>query len=254
MSLALIIPSYQDSSRLAGYLPELCASLKKFPGVSILVVDDGSGAPWNEETRLMVCDLAARYPMLQEPLLLEKNRGKGGAVYGGWDAAAPTEWIGFVDADGATSASEVARLIEAVFDGREGDDVYVGSRVKMLGRVVSRSVKRHLVGRIFATLSSTVTGLTVYDSQCGCKILRRAFYEKVKSNLVESRFAFDIDLLVNLALAGARMKEFPLDWSDIPGSKVSLVKDSIQMAQAVWRLRQRLEGRTVSRKGVETPT
>ncbi len=72
---------------------------------------------------------------------------------------------------------------------------------------MSRSFKRHIAGRIFATLSSWMTGLAIYDSQCGCKIVRRSCYERVHSLLAETRFAFDIELLTHLHGARATMRE-----------------------------------------------
>ncbi|HVV00285.1 MAG TPA: hypothetical protein VHH88_02915, partial [Verrucomicrobiae bacterium] len=92
MRLCLVIPSYQDCIRLRTYLPELCERLAEIPGVSILVVDDGSGSPAAEETGNFVRELSRSHANLLEPLLLEPNRGKGGAVYAGWDAAPESEW------------------------------------------------------------------------------------------------------------------------------------------------------------------
>jgi hypothetical protein len=42
------------------------------------------------------------------------------------------------------------------------------------------------------------------------------------------------------------MREVPVDWSDIPGSKVSLLKDGMQMLGAVWNLKRRA---TLSQQG-----
>jgi dolichyl-phosphate beta-glucosyltransferase len=89
-----------------------------------------------------------------------------------------------------------------------------------------------------------MTGWAIYDSQCGCKLLKRDAYLKVKGDLVETRFAFDIDLLVNLLSVGARVREVPVDWSDVPGSKVSLVRDGFQMTHALWKLRGRMRRKT----------
>lgn len=238
MSLCLVIPSYRDSARLAKYLPELCASLESVPGAAILVVDDGSGREEAEKTSQVVSSLRKKHPLLLEPLLLEPNRGKGGAIYAGWNAVSSVEWLAFADADGATPAYEVARLVQLALTDAAPVDVYLASRVKMLGRMVSRSFKRHIAGRIFATLSSWMTGLAIYDSQCGCKIIRRSCYERVRGSLVETRFAFDIELLAHLNYARASMCEVPVDWSDIPGSKVSLLKDGLQMLGAILRLKK----------------
>jgi len=192
----------------------------------------------------LVRKLAQQHPILLEPLLLDPNRGKGGAIYAGWDAAAPeVEWLGFADADGATSAHEVKRLVCAAMDPASPYDVLAGSRIQMMGRTVQRTLKRHITGRVFATMASVLTGLSLYDSQCGCKMIRRCSYLAVRAQLTETRFAFDMDLLVHLARSGAKISEFPVDWADIPGSKVSLFRDSLQMFVALWQLRRRLENK-----------
>ena len=117
MKALLVIPSYRDAGRLALFLPELCDALQAVPDLKVRVVDDGSGAVIAEETAQLVRKLAQQHPILLEPLLLDPNRGKGGAIYAGWDAAAPeVEWLGFADADGATSAHEVKRLVCAAMD------------------------------------------------------------------------------------------------------------------------------------------
>jgi len=237
MKLGLVVPSYRDCERLARFLPELCTALSEIPEVEILVVDDGSGEMDATRTRLEVEKLRAKYPILKEPLLLEKNVGKGGAIYAGWRTLAQAEWLGFVDADGATPAGEVARMIRMVFENIETTDSYIASRIKLLGRNVNRSIIRHFVGRIFATISSVMTGLPVYDSQCGCKFIRRSAFEKISDLLHETRFAFDVELLVYLDRSGAMIREIPVDWSDIPGSKVSILKDGLKMLIAVRRLR-----------------
>lgn len=236
--LQLVVPCYRDAERLAEFLPELGAVFAGDPRVAIVVVDDGSGEGAAAGTKRVVEAQGDRFPEIRPPLLLPANRGKGGAIYAAWDAAPPeTEWLGFVDADGAVSAAEVARLVGMIFTDNAADAV-LASRVKMLGRRVDRTLRRHLTGRVFATLTSLSTGLPVYDSQCGLKIVRADVFRRIRPRLVETRFAFDVELLVRLAQAGATLREVPVDWRDIPGSKVSLVRDSIQMAAAVLRLRR----------------
>ena len=238
MRALLVIPSYRDAARLAVFLPDLCEALQAVPDLGIRVVDDGSGAAHASETAQVVRALAQRYPLLLQPLLFDANQGKGAAIYAAWDAAVPeVEWLGFADADGATSAHEVKRLVCAAMDPASRCDAMAGSRVKMMGRTVRRSLKRHIIGRIFATLASVLTGLAVYDSQCGCKMIRRCCYLAVRSQLTESRFGFDMDLLVHLDRSGAKISEFPVDWTDIPGSKVSLLRDGLRMFRSLWRLR-----------------
>lgn len=240
MTLTLAIPCYRDADRLSRFLPDLARALAPHPGISIRVVDDGSGPTAAAATREATLAAAHDHPAILPPLLLPANLGKGGAIYAAWDAAPDADWLGFVDADGAVPAREVARLVSLL--PFTPADALLASRVKMLGRLVERTPKRHLAGRVFATLTTLATGLAVYDSQCGCKFVRRSLYERVRPALVETRFAFDVDLLAHLHRAGARLEEVPIDWTDIPGSKVSLLRDSAQMAAALLKLRARLRG------------
>jgi hypothetical protein len=108
-----------------------------------------------------------------------------------------------------------------------------------LGRTVRRSWIRHVCGRVFATLVASVTGIPVYDSQCGFKLIRRGCYESIRGRLREKRFAFDVELLVALTQIGARIIEVPIDWFDVPGSKLHFLRDTTKMLLAVIGMRRR---------------
>ncbi|HEY5812190.1 MAG TPA: hypothetical protein VIT23_06025, partial [Terrimicrobiaceae bacterium] len=86
-----------------------------------------------------------------------------------------------------------------------------------------------LGGRLFATFVCIATGIPVYDSQCGFKLVRRECYQAIKTRLHEKRFAFDVELLVALTESGATVIEFPIDWFDVPGSKVHFFRDTMHM-------------------------
>ena len=51
--------------------------------------------------------------------------------------------------------------------------------------------------------------------------------------------AFDVNLLVAMKQAGFRIKEVPIEWTDMVGSKVttSLFRNSLTMFLSVWRIR-----------------
>jgi dolichyl-phosphate beta-glucosyltransferase len=249
--IRLIIPSFRDSARLAVFLPELCRELEVITDARVQVVDDGSGPVESAAVQSLVARIAKSHGLLLDVLLLKRNLGKGGAVYAGWDVASDdVQWIGFVDADGATPASEVVRLVRLALEESPQVDAVIGSRVQMLGRTVERKVSRHIPGRIFATAAWLLTGLEVYDSQCGCKLLKSDFYRRVRPFLSEMRFAFDIDLLAHLVRAGAKIRECPVDWSDVPGSKVSVLGDGLEMFFALLRVRRRLAGTNLPPGGV----
>ncbi len=253
--MLLVIPSYRDASRLADFLPGLLAAIEGLEGeVAVEVVDDGSTEVDRSRTGELVEELRARFPQLCPLRALPENRGKGGAIYAAWDAENEAKWLGFVDADGAVPAMEVARLIELA--SRQGAvDALIGSRVKLAGRLIERSPVRHLVGRVYATLSSILTRTVIYDSQCGCKFVRRDSYTEVRSRLVDMRFGFDIDLLSQLLAAGFRVCEEPLlEWRDVPGSKVHVGRDSVNMFSSLIQLRGRLRREKIAVDRADRPT
>ena len=110
----------------------------------------------------------------------------------------------------------------------------------MMGRSIQRSLYRHLTGRIFATLVSEIGGIPAYDTQCGFKILKTEAYQKIRPYLETLGFAFDVELALLLNKLGKRIIEFPIDWHDVPGSKVSMIRDSISMALEVLKIRDRV--------------
>ena len=169
---------------------------------------------------------------------LPVNLGKGGAVYSGWDLDRESQWLGLLDADGSIPPHEVLRLLGSLGQA-DAPDALFASRLKILGRTVHRSWLRHVCGRLFATLVAVATGIPVYDSQCGFKLLRRKCYEAIRGRLREKRFAFDVDLLVALRQSGARVIEVPIDWFDVPGSKMHFLRDSAQMLAAVIGMRMK---------------
>ena len=242
MKTTLVIPHYNDAERLGPFLENLCQGLPLH--FEVLVSDDGSLEPERQALRRVVEKAQARVggdgPMIRDPLFTEKNTGKGGAVLRGWDASAGADVLAFADADGAVGLEEILRA-EAFFRSEKYDALFA-NRVKMLGRTVERSLKRHLSGRVFATLVSNVARIPAYDTQCGLKIVRREVFEKVRPFQETVGFAFDVEFCLLLLKFGFRVIEFPVDWRDVPGSKVNLLRDSWRMAREVFRIRRRVNG------------
>jgi glycosyltransferase involved in cell wall biosynthesis len=236
-SVHLVVPCYRESARIGNFLPNLCHEMSALGLVRVLVVEDGSDGDELARMQRIVDDLRAEFPRLLPLKSIPQNVGKGGAVYAGWREHDGAEWLGFVDADGSCSASEVARLIRMTQSGLTSPCAIFASRVKMLGRNVDRLFKRHLLGRVFATLVSELLDIPVYDSQCGLKIVPRRAYESVAAKLQIKDFAFDVELMVALLDTGCQIEEVPIDWSEVPGGKVKLFRDSWRMARDVLKIR-----------------
>jgi glycosyltransferase involved in cell wall biosynthesis len=210
--------------------------------VSLVLVDDGStdGTP---ELLRSIEHVTSGVTVITLP----RNGGKGEAVRAGLvsASAANPSWLGYVDADMATPASEILRLLD-IATSTPRVDVVLGSRVALLGRDVERSAFRHYTGRVFATFASLVLAKAVYDTQCGAKLFRRtdAFDQAIVAPF-RSRWAFDVELLGRLESAGVdatRFWEEPLlVWHDISGSRRTLVASIRTSAELlpIWRYLRR---------------
>lgn len=236
----LVIPCFEESRRLPSYLNDLVLLLRQQPyRTSIVVVDDGSGSSEQARLKEIISAVGSTPDVTVDSLCLERNMGKGYAVRYGWQARTSARWLAFADADGATPAYEVIRIFGAVYRANDLRRCYFGSRVRMLGRSVERHWKRHFIGRLYATLVGLAINESIYDSQCGFKIIPGQAFTAVSGVLRENRFAFDSELITALSEAGYQMEEVPVDWKDVPGSKVSLIKDSARMVESLFLIQNR---------------
>jgi glycosyltransferase involved in cell wall biosynthesis len=284
----LVVPCFHESGRISPFLRDLSEAFDDTDPVKILLVEDGSGAAEQMRFLEVVTPLIQGRALFLPPLLLTSNHGKGGAIYAGWSANSGQQWLAFADADGSCSAREIRRLLEIALGGSHYSTfdlelagkraiatrttetttatfawfahsiparfpsrvAYFASRIKMLGHRIDRKFKRHLVGRIYATLVSELHNIDVYDSQCGLKAIPRDVWERLLPCLAQRGFAFDVELLAALTDAGVEVREVPIDWHEVPGGKVRLLRDSIRMFKAVLDIRRqrgsRIWRRTVS--------
>lgn len=243
--VAIVVPCFNEAARLDG--PAL-VELAELADARLVLVDDGS----TDATPAILAKLVAEWPERFEVLELATNVGKGEAVRRGMQAAlgCGAELVGYFDADMATPAAEMARLVTTL---RERPDlaVVLGARVALLGHRVRRSPVRHYVGRLFATASSLVLHLDVYDTQCGAKVFRDSpALHSALGRPFASRWLFDVELLGRLHQGPVRGQgihreaflEVPLDeWCDMGGSKVgvgvacSAAVDLARIARALRR-------------------
>jgi glycosyltransferase involved in cell wall biosynthesis len=219
----VVVPCYNEGARLP------VDQFRKFLAesqVSFVFVDDGS----RDNTLERVANVRSAFEDRVTALKSPANQGKAEAVRMGINFALEqnAELVGFWDADLATPLEAIPEFL-AVFADRPDLDMVFGSRVKLLGRRVQRRASRHYLGRIFATVVSTVLRLPIYDTQCGAKIFRvRPDTSDLFREPFHSRWVFDVEILARFIRqkgsadsAALRIYEHPLQcWEDIGGSKV----------------------------------
>jgi dolichyl-phosphate beta-glucosyltransferase len=243
-SLSLVIPAYNEATRIAGTVREAVAWLDGQPfNTELIVVDDGS----DDAT----ADLAARAlsELGRGRLLRIPHGGKAAAVRAGM-LAATCEQIAFSDADLATPLPFLAELRAAL---AAGCDIAIGSREGAGARRFGEPPYRHLMGRVFNGLVRLLLVPGVHDTQCGFKLFRA---EVARALLRKSRLyrdgeqiisgprvtAFDVELLTLARLHGYRLCPVPVVWSYGEGSKVRPARDTwhnVRDVLAVWIAVQR---------------
>jgi len=98
-----------------------------------------------------------------------------------------------------------------------------------------------LMGRVFATAVSVVFYIAVYDSQCGCKIYRRDAVMPLLPMVLSKGWLWDTQLMILLYVRRKKLIEVPVHWSEVPGSKVSLLWDPLRMLGELLLFRRHLQ-------------
>ena len=227
--LSIIIPSYNEELRLPATLEQTAAYLSASRHTAeVLVVDDGS----NDRTAEVAESFRSRIPALRV-VSNGVNRGKGFSVRHGIQEATGRIAL-FTDADLSAPIEEADKLISAL----EHYDVAIGSRAVDRSLItVHQSPFREFAGIIFNKVVQLILWLPFVDTQCGFKAFRRERCKIIFEQQTIERFGFDPELLYLARHHGLHAVEIPVRWAHSPATKVSMMRDSIQMFLDVFIIR-----------------
>jgi dolichyl-phosphate beta-glucosyltransferase len=194
----------------------------------VIVVDDGSRDGLGD----FLGREAAGWPQLKL-IRWPVNRGKGAAVRAGIRAA-QGEFILFADADGATPIEDESVLRGSLED---GNDLAVGSRISANPmQSVRRTRLREFLGLLFSNIVQKLFRTPIRDTQCGFKMFRAEVAKRLFESCTEEGYLFDLYVIAMAERLGYRSVEIPIHWSEVPGSKMRLVRDSVRMIAGLWRI------------------
>lgn len=228
--LSVVVPAFNEERRLPPTLINMIDFFDRLRiSYEVLVVDDGS----TDGT----ADIVRKFERVREQvrlIQLPKNYGKGHAVRLGVLNSRGKKIL-FADADGATPIEEFHRLNNAI---ASGASIAIGSRALASSQTrVSTSVHRRLLGRIFNRCVNTVLVPSITDTQCGFKMFSRPVALFLFRRQRSDRFSFDVELLYIAKKAEISVQEVPINWTNIPGSKVNLIFDSMKMFRDIFQFR-----------------
>ncbi len=228
--LAIIIPAYNETKRI----PKTLRQLQEYFSASnfnyqVIVVDDGS----QDQTSSVVTAMASEINNL-EVVTLQPNVGKGWAVRSGV-LASRAKLILFCDADGATPFTEFAKLYQEL---QAGADIAIGSRAIPNSEVTLKTnCLRKFLGRSFNFFVNRLILPKFYDTQCGFKLFQAPAGQMLFYLLTRRGFSFDLEILFLAEKLGFKVKEVAVNWTNVTGSKVNILKDSLKMFLDIFKIR-----------------
>ncbi|PSP94894.1 dolichol-P-glucose transferase [Halobacteriales archaeon QS_4_62_28] len=232
-SVGVVVPTFRpDVDRLRSYVIDIDERLA--PDAIRIELDDPAA-----DVPASLADLPATLNAVPY------RRGKGAAITAGFEAL-DTDVLAFVDADGSTAIESFADIVGRVTDGSA--DLAVGSRRHPDANVHShQTLARRFLGDGFAWLAGRLLEVSLYDYQCGAKAITDEEWDLVRGHLYDAGFAWDVELVAIAGALGLDIIEVPIDWEDQPGSTVSPVRSSLNMATALVRARHRAKRLSDSR-------
>lgn len=151
-------------------------------------------------------------------ILSNSDSQKGGSiVYGLWDAIQHrrnNHIVAYTDADLSTHLGQLMLLINPLIN--EGKMVAIGSR-REPNSVVLKKGSRNDRGKLFIYLwKRLIPNLgNIIDTQCGFKAFRSEILPVIINDLIEKKFAFDIELLLRTHLYKRdSIAKVPIAWID----------------------------------------
>ena len=232
MQASLIIPAHNEEERLPGTLNIYEEAMQREFGSDFEIIVVANGCADNTvkvATEAAVTSLQIRVIDIEEPV------GKGGAVLEGFRQA-NGDGVLFADADGATEPESLLEL----FNQLEHHDVAIGSR-RLAGSTITRRqpMARRVFGLTFAKVVRLLFRMPFEDTQCGAKAFRRGAAQRLARVVSETRWTFDLDLLMAARRLGIEVHEHPVVWADRTGSQLRYAATTFEVLQALWLMKLR---------------
>jgi glycosyltransferase involved in cell wall biosynthesis len=192
-SLSVFFPAYNDAPSLPTLLAKTFAVLEtQVADYEVIVVNDGS----YDDTTKVLEHLRGKYGPRLRVVTHEQNRGYGGALRSGLEAATK-EFVFYTDGDGQYDVGELPRLLELV-----------GPHT---GLVNGYKLERHdpahriWIGKVYNFCARLLFRIRIRDIDCDYRLIRRALL--VELHLTSTSGTICVELVRKLEMTGCGVVE-----------------------------------------------
>jgi len=240
-SVIIVIPAYNEENRIEATLHayfDFFNKQKKLTTTFLVVCNNCS-----DRTAAICKRIQRNHPELMYMDL--KPGGKGFAIKQGFLKALDyrVDYIGFVDADMATTPPYFYELITKIQD----HDGINASRYSSDSRVwPNRPFIKRIGGKFYDWVLRRNFHLDIRDTQCGAKLFTYKTIKDVAPFMIEKGWAFELELFYLCQLFDKDIIEIPTTWIDMPGSHLtisSVYKEFLSAPKRIKKQQQALANR-----------
>jgi dolichol-phosphate mannosyltransferase len=203
----LVLPTYNEAENIRTIAPAILESL---PGVTLLVVDDGSP----DGTGGIADELAGADNRIRVHHRREKQ-GLGKAYLDGFGVALAggAQVVIQMDADWSHDPTALPALIAPIVGGSA--DLVIGSRYTRGGGVVDWGIGRRVISRGGSIFARTVLRLSPHDLTGGFKAWRASTLASIPFDGIHAGgYVFQIEMTFRASRRWARVVEVPITFRD----------------------------------------
>ncbi|MBI2620997.1 glycosyltransferase family 2 protein [candidate division WWE3 bacterium] len=221
--LSIVIPFYNEEARLKSgknlsqAVDFMTSTLNE--ELELILVDDGS----KDGTLGVLNKIKKKYSRIPIGIInYSPNRGKGHAVKKGVFECAGNKII-VMDADFSIDLGEIKKFVDAL----DEYDIVIGTKKHLLSQTLGgQKAPRRILGKGFTFLTNLLLGLGFTDITCGFKGFRSEVGKKLFRQQRIDRWSYDSETLFIAKKFGYSIKELPVSWHHVEGSRVSILTDT----------------------------
>lgn len=200
--LSILVPAHNEGPHIYGNIREIQRVFDEIGcKYELIIIDDGS----KDETYENIQKAAKGFSNIIIKRM-RRNRGKGRALKYGFRFA-KGDLVAFLDADLDLHPEQIQNLFRIM--NKEKADVVIGSKRHPESKL-DYPKQRKIISNIYSFLIKLLFSLPIKDTQTGLKLFRYEVLERVFPKVLVKRYAFDLELLVNIHHLGYKIVEAPI--------------------------------------------